>query len=372
MSVSTAAASAPPNSVARSLANLEAAASTTRVLNLTEVGREWGAAAAWREQPLFRAWALNNAMLIKHRPGGDSAVTTRIHLAGIGGVPGPVIVLGRSGWREELARGCAADEGPAFHADLAVLQALDELPAFDPFLIREQLGRLGRSVAACYVPTSADEVEAVRAFIINEVAKLVMLAIGARRVEQTARLVGAIMSAQDDPRLEPLRLTFGLEPDAFREGVFAWKGFLYYKRQLAQLKSPVNIASAELGRLVLLDPCPPLISKYFGAGQERIRRALSQDLAAAAQLLAVYDKAFTDLTEQGDPRTFREFLAAAPALFFRLGERMGALSHFAAYWRRRYPVGIKVEATGADACELLRDIDVGLGDWPEGENAAAA
>lgn len=365
-------AAAPPNSVARSLANLEAAASTTRVLNLGQVAREWGAAAAWREQPLFTAWALNNAMLIKHRLGPDGGVTTRIHLAGIGGVPGPVIVLGRSGWREALAQGCAADEGPAFHADLTVLQALDELPAFDAFLVREQLSRLGRSVAGCYAPTTVDEIEAVRGFIIDEVARLVMLAIGARKVEQTAKLVGAIMSAQDDPRLEPLRLTFGLEPEAFREGVFAWKGFLYYKRLLGQLRSPVNIASAELGRLVLLDPCPPLIGKYFEAGQERIRKGLSQDLAAATQLLAVYDKAFADLTEQGDPRTFREFLAAAPALFFRLGERMGSLSHFAAYWRRRFPVGIKVEATGADACELLRDIDVGLGDWPEGEAAAAA
>ena len=373
MSVSPAAASAPPNSVARSLANLEAAASTSRVLNLAEVGREWGAAAAWREQPLFRAWALNNAVLIKHRLGGsEDGVTTRIHLAGIGGTPGPVVVLGRSGWREQLAQGCAADEGPAFHADLTVLQALDELPAFDSFLVREQLGRLRIGVAGCYVPIAQDEVEAVRAFIINEVARLVMLAIGARNVEQTAKLVGAIMSAQDDPRLEPLRMTFGLEPDAFREGVFAWKGFLYYKRAFAPLKSAVNIASAELGRLVLLDPCPPLIGKYVEAGQDRIRRGLAQDLTAAAQLLAVYDKAFADLTEQSDPRTFREFLAAAPALFFRLGERMGALSHFATYWRRRFPVGIKVEGTGAEACELLRDIDIGLGDWPEGEAAAAA
>ncbi len=372
MSASSAAASAPPNSVARSLANLEAAASTCRVLNLAEVGREWGGAAVWREQPLFRAWALNNAVLVKHRPGGEAPVTTRVHLAGIGGVAGPVIVLGRSGWREDLAKGCAADEGPAFQADLTVLQALDELPAFDPFLVREQLSRLGLGVAPCYAPITANEVEAVRAFIIDEVARLVMLAIGARKVEQTAKLVGAIMSAQDDPRLEPLRLTFGLEPGAFREGVFAWKGFLYYKRLLTQLKSQTNIASAELGRLVLLDPCPPLIGKYVEAGQDRIRRSLSQDLAAAAQLLAVYDKAFSDLTEQGDPRTFREFLAAAPALFFRLGERMGALSHFATYWRRRYPIGIKVEATGAEACELLRDIDIGLGDWPEGEAAAAA
>lgn len=371
MSVSSAAASAPPNSVARSLANIEAAASTTRVLNLAEVGREWGAAAAWREQPLFRAWALNNSILIKHRR-PEGGITTRAHLAGIGGVPGPVIVLGAGGWREALAQGCAADEGPAFHADLAVLQALDELAAFDPFLIREQLGRLGRDVAGCYVPTTADELQAIRTFIIDEVAKLVMLAIGARKVEQTARLVGAIMSAKDDPRLEPLRQTFGLEAGAFREGVFAWKGFLHYKRLLAPLKTQVNIASAELGRLVLLDPCPPLIGKYVEAGQERIRRGLAQDLANAAQLLAVYDKAFTDMTEQGDPRTFREFLAAAPALFFRLGEHMGALSHFATYWRRRYPVGIRVEATGAEACELLRDIDIGLGDWPEGEAAAAA
>ena len=99
------------------------------------------------------------------------------------------------------------------------------------------------------------------------------------RLEQTAKLVGAIMSAQDDPRLEPLRLTFGLEPGAFREGVFAWKGFLYYKRLLTQLKSQTNIASAELGRLVLLDVDDALLRNSHAVYHRRDR-----PLAPAAAL----------------------------------------------------------------------------------------
>ena len=38
-----------------------------------------------------------------------------------------------------------------------------------------------------------------------------------------------MLSNQIDEKLEPLRLTLGLTGNDFREGVFSWRGFLYYK-----------------------------------------------------------------------------------------------------------------------------------------------
>ncbi len=43
------------------------------------------------------------------------------------------------------------------------------------------------------------------------------------------RMVTAMLSNQVDEKLEPLRLTLGLTGNDFREGVFSWRGFLYYK-----------------------------------------------------------------------------------------------------------------------------------------------
>ena len=42
-------------------------------------------------------------------------------------------------------------------------------------------------------------------------------------------MVSAMLSNKVDEKLEPLRLTLGLTGNDFREGVFSWRGFLYYK-----------------------------------------------------------------------------------------------------------------------------------------------
>ncbi|WP_304168320.1 hypothetical protein, partial [Phenylobacterium aquaticum] len=330
MSKPQAAPAAQPSLGARSLAQLEAAASTARVLNLVAVARDWGRAPGYRDQPLFRSRVLNTALYVKQRlPAGPSegpGVTTRIFLPratdalGLGGAS---LRVGDDAWRERLTEICGGDS-PDLQEDFRVLGAVNELPSFDAFLLREHLRRREIEAAGCYVPISASELQGVQGFVINEVAQLVLLAFGkGQDPTQTAKLVGAILSAQNDPRLEPLRRTFGLDEEAFREGVFAWKAFLYYKRAMAELRTTVQIASAEIGRMVLLQPCPPVIGKYVEAGQDRICRALAKETSEAAQILAVYDTAFRDLTEKGDPRGFRDFLTAAPSLFFGLGDRMG-------------------------------------------------
>ena len=42
-----------------------------------------------------------------------------------------------------------------------------------------------------------------------------------------------MLSSQVDEKLEPLRVTLGLTGEDFREGVFSWRGFLYYKWSMA-------------------------------------------------------------------------------------------------------------------------------------------
>ena len=63
----------------------------------------------------------------------------------------------------------------------------------------------------------------------GELSQLIGLAFecGGRN-SQTAKLVQLLLTDEADERLEPLRLTLRLQGDAYREGIFAWKGFLYY------------------------------------------------------------------------------------------------------------------------------------------------
>ena len=57
---------------------------------------------------------------------------------------------------------------------------------------------------------------------------------GGRRGGALRRLVIAMLSNQVDEKLEPLRVTLGLTGNDFREGVFSWRGFLYYKWSMGE------------------------------------------------------------------------------------------------------------------------------------------
>lgn len=373
--------SAQARSGVRNLANLEQTASTTRVLNLVAVARDWSESWDYIDRPLFRSRLLNTSLFVKHRLRDDEVylvtcpnrTTTKIIFPlhrdqfGLGGLS---ILMGQRGWREGLMDVCGGEDGADFVRDVRVLEIMNELPSFDPFLLREHLRRRKVDVAPCYFAISQADIERMRAFVAEEVANLIALAFGDLEVNDGGRLVDSLLSARIDEKLEPLRMTFGLDPDSFREGVFSWRGFLYYKWCLADLTSRVNKVLDEIEALKVLPPCSRESLDYVRKAQARIRRAVGRCYREVATAIAVYDDAFRDLTRNGEPRAFRTFLVRAPTMFLSLGEMVGALSHIASFWRYRFPEGARLECDGPDAHDLLRDFELSLGVNTEDRAAA--
>ena len=370
----------------RNLANLESSASTTRVLNLVAVGREFGETWDYMDRPLFKSRLLNNSLFLKHRLRDDEIylvscehrTTTKIIVPlhrdqfGLGGQS---ILMGQKGWREGLMDLCGGEDGADFVRDMKVLEVMNELPSFDPFLLREHLRRRKVDVAPCYFNISTADIERMRHFVAEEVANLISLAFGdleACDVDQNGRLVATLLSSRVDEKLEPLRVTFGLDHEAFREGVFSWRGFLYYKWCLADLRGRVNKTLDEIADLKVLRPCTQESQDYIRSARSRIRRTVGRCYVQVSKAIAVYDDAFRDLTQNGEPRAFRAFLVRAPSMFLSLGEVVGALSHIASFWRYRFPPGAKLEADGPECHELLRDFELSLGVNSDDDGAVAA
>jgi len=93
-------------------------------------------------------------------------------------------------------------------------------------------------------------------FVGGEIARLIELAYGGAGAGggATNKLVEALLSSKTDERLEPLRLTLQLEGDSYREGIFSWKGFLYYKWSLNSLWSQLKEVLVELSRVRVIGP----------------------------------------------------------------------------------------------------------------------
>jgi hypothetical protein len=75
----------------------------------------------------------------------------------------------------------------------------------------------------------------------------------------------------------------------------------------------------------------------------------------------VYEAAFNDLTRNGKPLAFANFLRRTPEMFILLGERIGALSHVASYWRFRFPEGVVEKVATEELLEIVRDFEYSLG-----------
>ena len=78
-------------------------------------------------------------------------------------------------------------------------------------------------------------------------------------------------------------------------------------------------------------------------------------------LLDVYNRAYSDLTVNGKPATFRSFLLEAPSMFYQLGEQLGAMQHIISFWRYRFPAGGKRLISYDDLMDLFLDFEDSLG-----------
>ncbi|ALL12434.1 hypothetical protein AQ619_03185 [Caulobacter henricii] len=358
--------------VTRSLRALERTASTSRVLNLLAIQATSGHRPEHSQHPLFRNRVLNNALIIKHRLRSDDIflfddvrpTATKIIIPfdrsdlGLGGQS---FFVGQRGWDELLREACK--DTTDMVRDAATLRMIDMLPSLDPFLLREHLRRHGMRVADCYFALSAADLDQMQGFVGFEISRLIELAYrdtGRASGAHAARLVEALLSTDVDERLEPLRETLVLEGESFKEGVFSWKGFLYYKWMLNNLWPRLSEISAEIGQLVIPGVRDTDTARYLDETRKRLQAGIMVERMAVQRTLKVYDDAFEDLIENGKPQAFRAFLLRAPEMFLSLGEKVGVISHISSYWRYRFPDGRPPTAQVEEAIDIFQDFESGL------------
>ena len=365
----------------RNLAHLRRSASTARVLNLLNIFIEHGREDEWAEKPLFQTPALNRSLIIKHRLRRDETdcfylrrqVATKVVIpldANELKTGGRYVFVGQRGFERMMKEAFGIDAG---HPDMRTLDLLDRLPSLDPFLLREQLKRGGVEPAACYFSISESDIERMAQFVEAEVRPLVTLCIGPdlEAVGSTRRLAGKIMSNDPRDRMEALRETLRLEPDDYQEGVFCWKGFLYYKWILTSLRADVAAVADAVQTVRPIGKVDRESKAWLDRGRMVLRDRIIQTCDDAARTLAVYDAAYAGLTIDGRPAVFRDFLLDAPRLFARLGDQLGAIQHIVSFWRYRFSPGSSILGV-VELIYIFMDFETGLSVQRPGRETRAA
>jgi hypothetical protein len=255
-----------------------------------------------------------------------------------------------------------------------VLAALDDLPSLDPFLTREHLKRRGfKQVADDYFDISAPDVARMQEFVKSDIVPLVTLCFGqSADARQADRLAQKILGAELDATMEPLRLTLKMSADEFVEGIFCWKGFLYYKWVLAGVLQGAQGMTRALNDVRVVGKATPDENAYIEAARGRIRAGVKDACREVRAALVTYDQAFESLTARADPVAFRDFLLAAPKMFFDVGEKLGAVQHITSFWTYRFGAGGAAGMAAPELFDVFTDFENSLGGAAPTENAWAA
>jgi hypothetical protein len=324
-------------------------ASSSRVLNLATIAHANAQNPDFRTRPLFTSPVINSAIILKHRVRADETylfddarlVATKIIVpfdtrnlrAG-----GRSFFVNERGYDEKLRDvGIYGGSDSSFDRDREVLRIMDSVPSLDPFLLREHFRAAGVQCAEGYFEISRADRMRMHGFVAGEIRKLITLATGAGGAQSTAKLATAMLSNEIDEKLEPLRLTLAMSGRDFHEGVFSWRGFLYYKWSMERFWPDVLTVLREIKEVQPFGAIDADRRAYLTDSRRGIIEKVRDSGQCITKLLGIYDAAYDDLVQRHQPKRFREFLLSAPHMFVELGDRIGAISHIVSFWRYRFP-----------------------------------
>ena len=366
-------ANAANNRDVRNLANLGETASTSRVLNLAQVHLASSKEKEYQLKPFFRDSQLNKCLIVKHTLranerelfGRSKRTATKIIL------PFDPVDL-RLGGRSMFVNQVGFDsfcrsyfnlDDAAGNNDVQLLRLLDNLPSLDPFLVREQLSRHGYRPGACYLKISPFDVQRMIGFANAEIERLVITAFGKDLIGDAGlKLAGKILANELDKELWPLRTTLRMSDAEFSDGIFSWRGFLYFKWRHIALQDEMRKVLEGLSTYQPAGKADEAMRDFLREVRPRLAKRIVSAATNVGRTLAIYDQAYRALVDGSNPGPFRRFLLDGPGLFFELGESIGILSHIGSFWAYRMGAAAQnaQRLTPTEYADILIDFDESL------------
>lgn len=355
----------------RRLTSLIRSASTARLLNLADVHSKFGNDPTLAEKPFFNNRRLNHSIILKHRlqPHEFQEFLTLRQTATKVLIPIDVndLKIGAGGFFigqknfDQIAEDVFTGDLKQGSRDRQILELIDTLPSLDPFLLREALRLIGIEPARQYFGLSDSDMQRMFEFVRTEIKALANLSLrsNADANVHASKFVEKLMSTSHDG-FEPLRLVLRMNDAKYMDGVFAWKGFLYYKWVLTDLNVSIGNVITDIGHIEGRGPKDFEASAYIPGARTRILDAIVNVRHNITEIINIYNRAYADLTVAGKPNTFREFLISSPRMFATLGERLGALQHISSFWRYRFPVGKPKLITPEELMGIFLDFEASL------------
>jgi hypothetical protein len=300
---------------------------------------------------MFKSPYLNSSIIVKHRLRQHElsiSISGRVSLTKIIMPFEPsdlrmgarTFFVGQRGFDQIMAEIGSHNDDSSFDKNL--LMVLDDLPSLDPFLVRERLATLGHAPDREYFSLSEADLESMRDFARKELMPLTGMSFDDVRVlgrDKATILAEKILGDGASKDLIPLRESLGMTPDEFTEGVFSWKGFIYFKWSLNVTVDEINEVRSEMCSTRPMGMTKSAEHASIAECLREIDNSISRLISISKTAMKYYDENFNALSSGGQPSVFRSFLLKAPDMFVELGEAVGSLQQVVSFWRYRFPKG---------------------------------
>jgi hypothetical protein len=352
-----------------SLRRIVRGGATPRILDLWSIRRRYGETLEIAAKPFFRNARLNAAFVLKHtvRPHDKPYLLTENPVATKLIIPVSIEDLsmgGHSFFVEEkgFERRLKAFLGVGalnrhYDEDLARVKELAAMPSFDPFLLADRYSGGARPVARFYFNISADEQDAMLGNVTRQILGIVGLAFGDEDIrpedDRVRKFARQLLDGEDSgQKLAGLRETLGMSEAEYEDGIFGWKGILYYRWRARDVRDDLRRFVIELNDTVVRGATP----EESGDVNE-IRKAILATARERWQALTAvmedYDREYDRFCKGGDATALRAFLLKAPAHFGQLGADLSAVSHVTSFWAYWWRDRDKGSLSATDALEIF-------------------
>lgn len=346
-------------------------------------------------KPFFKNRNANRLLILKYTPPAhervglrtERAVQTKLYL------PfneqnieegGKTILLADTRLEEALEEQLALSprhDAAAFRHDRAILEILDNLPSLDPFLMRDRMEIEAQDVDNAYFALADDELEKIKNFVRDKMAKVAAFAMQAPAVptitapsigkapaasappgDAVERLTQKLWEANDAAALAPVIRAFRINPASAPEIVYAWKGTIYYdyeySRQRNTWQSMLDWLSHEARPR---EGASGAAANDLNELRIATRDAVLKHWSRVTEKLNRYRHCFDELfLHKKAAAPFVEFLRGSKQTFWDLGDGLSRLSHSHAVWQRdtnRFPLRRLPAAQLADLLDMLYQVN---------------
>ena len=227
--------------------------------------------------------------------------------------------------------------GHDWRRDRLILGILQDLPSFDPFLIKDRIRQLGFEVDPRYFAITPEEWGVVRDHLRARLEPWVTIAYGRKcpTFDKSDLVIDRIWLSKDESHFFPLKKLLRLSAQDCGPLLDAWKGIAYFHFRYDQQLPRIRALAEWLGAAATMIDGTSCLS--YGELQDIIKPLRGQYRrywGQAMTILDAYDQACERVYRYRQPDDFIHFMRDANQHFHTLGHHLSRLYDAIDIWEQ--------------------------------------